>query len=70
MTRKRYSIMVIQYGSKDEVELCQVDRAPHELAQAAAEKMLRISAGHRSVYIPKYTSVRVIDHHEECEVDR
>lgn len=64
---KRYSIMVIQYGSKTEAELCQVDTDPHSLAQAVAEKTLRISAGNRTVYVPKYDSVRVIDHEAPSE---
>jgi hypothetical protein len=62
MTRKRYSIMVVQCGAGNEVELCQVDNDPLTLAAAAREKMLRISAGGRVVYIPKYTAVRVVDH--------
>lgn len=64
---KRYSIMVIQYGAKTEVELCQVDNDPHSLAQAAAEKRLRIVAGNRTRYIPKYDSVRVVDHEPPAE---
>jgi hypothetical protein len=59
---KRYSIMVIQEGSKREVELCQVDNDPHAIAQAAADKTIRVRLSDRVSYIPKYTSVRVIDH--------
>jgi hypothetical protein len=58
---RRYSILVMQHGSKHETELCQVDNDPHAIARAAAEKRLRISAGDRMFYIPKYDSVRVID---------
>jgi hypothetical protein len=58
---RRYSILVVQYGSKHETELCQVDNEPHAIAQAAAEKRLRISAGDRMTYVPKYDSVRVIE---------
>ena len=61
---KRYSIMVVQSGSTRELELCQVDNDPQAVAQAAAEKTLRIygSAGGRMVHVAKYTSVRVVDH--------
>lgn len=69
MNRKHYSIMVVQYGAKDESELCQVDNDPHGLAKAAADKTLRISAGNRTVHVPKYTSVRVIDHEAPGELD-
>ncbi|HEU0063233.1 MAG TPA: hypothetical protein VFR19_25370 [Hyphomicrobiaceae bacterium] len=61
---KRYSIMVVQYGARGESELCQVESDPHAVAKAAAEKMLRVSAGNRMHYTAKYTSVRVIDHEE------
>ncbi len=63
MTRKCYSIMVVQYGCRNETELCQVDRDPHPLAKAAVDKRLRIDGGKgRMVFVPKYTSVRVVDH--------
>ena len=65
---KRYSIMVMQYGSKTEVELCQVDCDPHAIAKAAAEKTLRIvgSMG-RVAHVRKYDSVRVVDHEPPAE---
>lgn len=60
---KRYSIMVVQHGAKGESELCRVDNDPLAIAQAAAEKVLRVNVGGlRPVYIPKYDSVRVVDH--------
>jgi hypothetical protein len=58
---KRYSIMVVQYGTTGESELCRVDNDPHALASAAADKMLWVSAGNRMVHVRKYTSVRVVD---------
>jgi hypothetical protein len=58
---KRYAILVVQYGSKNETELCQVDENPHAIAEAAANKRLRVDGGTRTVLIPKYDSVRVIE---------
>jgi hypothetical protein len=69
MKRKRYSIMVVQYGTTGESELCQVENDPHALAQAAADKMLRVSAGGRMHYTAKYTSVRVVDHQADDAQD-
>ena len=62
LPRKRYSIMVIQEGGHNEVELCQVDNEPHAIAQAAAAKTIRVRLSDRTSYIPKYTSVRVVEH--------
>jgi hypothetical protein len=63
MSRKRYSIMVVQYGTSHESELCQVDNDPHSLAQAVGKKTLRARLNNnRMSHVPMYTSVRVVDH--------
>lgn len=62
---KRYSILVIEYGGKREVELCQVENHPHEIAAGACAKKLLIDGGKgRRVLTPKYESVRVRDNQQ------
>jgi hypothetical protein len=59
---KRFSILVKEYGSDREVELCQLDRNPQDIGAALGRKTLRISSGGRDCRIPKYTWIRVVDH--------
>jgi hypothetical protein len=61
---KRYSIMVRETGSDHEVELCQVDRNPKDVADAVAKKMLRQRNGDRQFCVQKYDWIRIIDHAE------
>ena len=61
---KRYSIMVCEYGSNHEVELCQVAENPEELVTALNNKRLKIFKDllqTKKSSIKKYSSVRVID---------
>jgi len=68
MKRKRYSIMVVQAGSKNETELCQVATEPQALVAAAREKTMRMVTGNgRVVHVPRYDSIRVVDHEAERE---
>ena len=65
---RRYSILVIEYGSKHEVELCQVDQHPHEIAAGATAKRLTITTDKgKRASIPKYTSVRVRENRAPAE---
>lgn len=54
---KRYSIMVVPYGSNKEVELCQVDNNPSEVARAA----LAMKLGKGRERVDKYSAVRIQD---------
>lgn len=64
--KKRYSIMVREYGSDHDVELMQVDNNPGEITKGLKKKTLTIrrslfEPGKRVVKIPKYDSIQVID---------
>ena len=52
-SRKQYSIMVRELGSKREVELCQCDSNPDLIAWALEQK--------REHGVNKYSSVRIVD---------
>lgn len=58
---KRYSIMVVERDSGSEIELCQVDTNPAEVAKAALA--MRLGKGRDRV--DKYTAVRVRDNQTE-----
>jgi hypothetical protein len=58
--KKRYSIIVREYGSDHNVELMQVDSNPDAVVAGLHKKMLNIKAGKKSK-MPKYTFVQVID---------
>lgn len=63
----RYSIMVQEYGSDHEVELMQVAAHPQALVEGLKAKTLTIrrsifEPGKRVAKIPKYISIRVVDH--------
>lgn len=63
---KRYSIMVRENGVDHEVELCQVDNNPRDVAAAAQEKKLRqINSAGGYFFINKYDTVRIQDNGEQ-----
>lgn len=55
--KKRYSIMVVERESGKEVELCQVETNPADVAKAA----LSMKLGKGRERVDKYTAVRVHD---------
>lgn len=62
---KRFSIMVMEYGSDREIELCQVQSNPEASVAALKKKKLRVRKtddSTRRSSIGKYTSIRVVDH--------
>jgi hypothetical protein len=64
--KKRYSIMVREYGSDHDVELMQVDSNPQAIIDGLHKKTLTIhrsifEKGKRSVKLPKYTFIQVVD---------
>jgi len=64
---KRFSIMVQEFGADHEVELCQVDNNPGSVIAGLGQKTLMVrtqSGGRRRTKTPRYTSVRIVDHHE------
>ena len=60
---KRYSIMVRQYLSDKETELCQCNANPEAVAEGARAKFLLISGGlsTRRIRVPKYEHVWIRD---------
>lgn len=65
----RYSIMVQEYQSDHETELLRCDSNPEPIVRALKAKTLRaersiFEKGRRTYKIPKYVSVRVVDHGE------
>lgn len=54
---KRYSIMVVERDSGQEVELCQVETNPAQVARAA----LAMKLGRGRERVDKYTAVRIHD---------
>lgn len=54
---KRYSIMVVEFDSDKEIELCQVDSNPAAVAKAALTMWL----GKGRDRVSKYTTVRIHD---------
>jgi hypothetical protein len=64
---RRYSLWVMEYGSRREVELCQCDENPRAIAYALRAKTLpvRVSADtDKKSKIRKYSSVRIVDNWE------
>jgi hypothetical protein len=62
---KRFSVMVMEYGSECEVELCQLDGDPAQTIAGLEAKTLMVrGAGpsRRRTRIPKYTKISVVDH--------
>lgn len=63
---KRFSVMVQEYGSNYEVELCQLDGDPKSTVLGLQAKTLMIRDGiRRRSKTPKYTSIRVVDNQAE-----
>lgn len=59
---KRYSIMVTEYGSDREVELCQVEQNPEVIVEGAKAKSLIFNGkSSRRSRMPKYTNIRIVD---------
>ncbi|MBO0715931.1 MAG: hypothetical protein J2P55_01165 [Rhizobiales bacterium] len=63
----RYSIIVREYGSDHDIELMQCGSNPQAIVEGLRQKSLTIrrsifEPGKRVVKIPKYISIRVIDH--------
>jgi hypothetical protein len=54
--RRRYSVLVREFGSKHEVELLQVDSNPNPIAAALRQK--------RENGVNRYGSIRVVDNGE------
>jgi hypothetical protein len=63
----RYTIMVKEHGSDHEVALMECGTNPAALVDGLRKKSLTMrrsifEPGKRVVKIPKYTSIRVVDH--------
>lgn len=60
---KRYSIMVTEYGSSTEVELCQVDANPENVVAGVRQKTLMVygHSNNKRSQIRKYNNVRIVD---------
>jgi hypothetical protein len=54
--KRRFSIMVREFGADHEVELCQCDTNPNPIAYALEQK--------RNLYGKEYSSVRIVDNGE------
>jgi hypothetical protein len=54
----KYSILVRQYGSDRETELCRVGANPEVIVEAASRKTLSTS---KASIIPQYTTVRAVE---------
>jgi len=61
---KRYSIMVVEGDEGHEVELCQVDANPKDVAQV----VLRMTIGKGKQRVSKYRAVRVRDNDDGSTV--
>jgi hypothetical protein len=64
--KKRYSIVVREYGSDHNVELMQVDSNPQAVVAGLHKKTLTIrksilDPGKRATKIPKYTFVGIVE---------
>jgi hypothetical protein len=55
----KYSILVRQYGSDRETELCRVGANPQAIVEAASRKTL--STSWKAGSIPQYTTVRAVE---------
>jgi len=58
---KRYSIMVMEEGSKHEKELCQCESNPEAVAAAARQKKRQMNDGNKKWMEPRYTLIRIQD---------
>ena len=69
----QYSIMVTEYGSDREVELCQVNGNPDAVVAGLNAKTLMVhavgSTSRRRTKIPKYSNIRVVDNQAPTKVD-
>jgi hypothetical protein len=64
---KRYSIMVREYGSDQEVEACQIDGDPEPIVRGYQQKTLMVQLTNnkrRRTKLPKYTTVRASLNHQ------
>lgn len=61
--KKRYSIMVQEFGSDHEVELCQVEQGAEQIVAAAKAKTLMVHDGkkNRRTKMSKYLNVRMVE---------
>ncbi len=61
--KRRFSVLVLEYGSDREVELCQLDSNPQHVVAGLKAKKLTVGrpGARRRTKIQKYTSVRVVD---------
>jgi hypothetical protein len=64
--KRRYSIMVREYGSDHNVELLQVDTNPQPIVDGLHKKTLTIrhsifEKGKRTTKVPKYSFIQVVD---------
>jgi hypothetical protein len=64
--KKRFSIMVREYGSDHDIELMQVDSNPQAILDGLRHKTLTIrhsvfQAGKRQSKVPKYTFLQVVE---------
>lgn len=61
---KRFSVMVQEYGSSREVELCQLDGDPEPTVKGLQNKTLMVALAdkRRRTKILKYSNIRVVDH--------
>lgn len=62
---KRFSVMVQEYGSSREVELCAMDGNPEPTVAGLKAKTLMVHSdpnARRRTKIPKYTNIRIVDH--------
>lgn len=66
---KRFSVMVLEFGSDHEVELCQLDGDPTPTVEGLRAKTLMVHTGkpgvNRRSRIQKYSTIRVVDNHAE-----
>lgn len=65
----RFSIMVIEYGSDREIELCRLDGNPDQVVAGLNAKTLTVHTGNsrRRTKIRKYTKVSVVDHRDNAD---
>jgi hypothetical protein len=63
---KRYSVMVTEYGSDREIELCQLDGNTEPTIEGLKAKTLTVNGQSRSrILVPKYSNIRIVDHQEK-----
>jgi predicted secreted protein len=63
---KRYSVMVTEYGSDREIEICQLDGNPEPTIKGLKAKKLTVDGQFSSrIRIQKYSNIRIVDNQEE-----